>query len=99
MPTRNGRPMPRAGTDEATIRRRERAGRIEGLYAVTPDLADTADLVARVEAALDGGACAIQYRNKTASAALKHRQAEALARVTAAQGALYIVNAGGDVEP
>ena len=37
-------------------RRRERARRLAGLYAVTPDLADTADLVARVEAALDGGA-------------------------------------------
>jgi thiamine-phosphate pyrophosphorylase len=84
--------MRRAGTDEATERRRERAGRIEGLYAVTPDLADTADLVARVEAVLDGGACAIQYRNKTASAALKQRQAEALARVTEAHGALYIIN-------
>ena len=46
-------------------------GAIAGLYAVTPDLADTADLVARVEAALDGGARAIQYRNKTADAALK----------------------------
>jgi len=89
---RKGRPMPRAGTDDATVRRRRCAGRIEGLYAITPDLADTADLVARVEAALEGGACAIQYRNKTADAALKHRQAQALARVTAAQGALYIVN-------
>ncbi len=35
---------------------------------MTPDLADTAALVARVEAALDGGAAAIQYRNKTADA-------------------------------
>jgi len=84
--------MPIAGTDDATVRRRRRAGRIQGLYAITPDLADTADLVARVEAALDGGARAIQYRNKTADKALKRRQAEALAHVTAAQGALYIVN-------
>jgi len=74
------------------LRRRERAGRLAGLYAVTPDLADTADLVVRVERALDGGACAVQYRNKTADAALRHRQAEALARATAARGALYIVN-------
>jgi len=74
------------------LRRRERAGRLAGLYAVTPDLADTADLVVRVERALDGGASALQYRNKTADAALRHRQAEALARVTAARGALYIVN-------
>ena len=60
-----------------TTRRRRAARRsdLRGLYAVTPDLADTADLVARVKAALDGGACAVQYRNKFADAALKHRQA------------------------
>ena len=84
--------MPRAGTDDARRARRERALRVAGLYAVTPELADTADLVARVEAALDGGARAIQYRNKSAAAALKRPQAEALARVTAARGALFIVN-------
>jgi len=59
---------------------------------VTPDLADTADLVARVEAALAGGAGAIQYRSKGADAALRHRQAAALARVTMERGALFIVN-------
>jgi thiamine-phosphate pyrophosphorylase len=59
---------------------------------VTPELADTDDLVARVEAALEGGARAIQYRHKSAPAALKRRQAEALARVTAPRGALFIVN-------
>jgi thiamine-phosphate pyrophosphorylase len=84
--------MPRAGTDDARARRRLQALRVAGLYAVTPELLDTADLVARVEAALDGGAGAIQYRHKSAAVALKRSQAEALARITAARGALFIVN-------
>ena len=66
--------------------------RIAGLYAVTPDLADTPDLAARVAAALAGGAAVIQYRNKAADAALKRAQALALARVQAIRGGLYIVN-------
>jgi thiamine-phosphate pyrophosphorylase len=78
-----------AGIDE---RRRARAAMIGGLYAVTPDLADTAVLARRVEAALDGGARAVQYRNKTVDSALARVQAAALAQVHAARGGLYIVN-------
>ena len=52
--------------------------RISGLYAVTPDLADTAELAAKVEAALAGGARVLQYRNKSASAALRLEQAQTL---------------------
>jgi thiamine-phosphate pyrophosphorylase len=81
-----------ARIDDALALRRARARRLAGLYAVTPDLADTVDLVARVAAALTGGATAIQYRNKTADAALRRAQAVALARVHAARGALFIVN-------
>jgi thiamine-phosphate pyrophosphorylase len=84
--------MPAARIDDARALRGFRARRLAGLYAVTPDLADTADLVARVAAALTGGAAAIQYRNKTADAALRRAQAAALARVHAARGALFIVN-------
>jgi thiamine-phosphate pyrophosphorylase len=51
---------------------------IAGLYAVTPDLAETNDLLQRARAALTGGAGVLQYRNKTASAALRHEQAQAL---------------------
>jgi thiamine-phosphate pyrophosphorylase len=53
---------------------------ISGLYAVTPDLADTAELLAKVEAALAGGARVLQYRNKSASAALRLEQARTLLR-------------------
>jgi thiamine-phosphate pyrophosphorylase len=51
---------------------------ISGLYAVTPDTADTPGLLANVEAALSGGARLLQYRNKTASAALRLTQGRAL---------------------
>ena len=81
-----------AATDDAAARRRAGARRIRGLYAVTPDLADTTDLVARVEAAIAGGATAIQYRNKIADAAARRIQAVALGRAVKARGALFVVN-------
>jgi thiamine-phosphate pyrophosphorylase len=51
---------------------------ISGLYAVTPDTEDTPGLLARVRSALDGGARLLQYRNKTAGAALRLTQGQAL---------------------
>lgn len=66
--------------------------RIIGLYAVTPDFGDTACLIEAVTAALDGGASAIQYRNKAADAKLKREQAGALARLIAIRGKWLIVN-------
>jgi thiamine-phosphate pyrophosphorylase len=84
--------MPAARTDDASARRRARALRIAGLYAVTPDLEDPDDLAARAASALAGGAAAIQYRNKSADPALKRAQALALARVQAIRGGLFIVN-------
>jgi thiamine-phosphate pyrophosphorylase len=84
--------MPKVATDDRLLLRRARARRLGGLYAVTPDITDTADLVARVAAALAGGASAIQYRNKAADPALQRAQAAALARVHALRGGLYIVN-------
>jgi thiamine-phosphate pyrophosphorylase len=86
--------MPAIGTDHALADRRARAAKLRGLYAVTPDMADTAQLLARVGAALSGGARAIQYRNKSASPTLRSAQAAALATVVAraAHPALYIVN-------
>ena len=49
-----------------------------GLYAVTPDEPDTPRLLAVVEAALAGGARALQYRNKSADANLRLAQGRAL---------------------
>jgi thiamine-phosphate pyrophosphorylase len=87
--------MPEGRTDGAGVRRM-RAARLTGLYAVTPDIADTAVLVRKVAAALDGGAAVVQYRNKAATPALRLTQARALARLLAGGDALFIVN--DDVE-
>ena len=51
---------------------------ISGLYAVTPDTVDSPDLLAKVEAALSGGSRLLQYRNKSASPALRLTQGRAL---------------------
>lgn len=51
---------------------------ISGLYAVTPDVADTPRLIATAQAALAGGARLLQYRNKSAAPALRLAQARAL---------------------
>jgi thiamine-phosphate pyrophosphorylase len=71
--------------------------RLRGLYAVTPDLDDTALLVAKVDAAIAGGAQAIQYRNKSASAAQRRKQAAVLSRVCDGRGAIFIVNDDADL--
>ena len=66
--------------------------RIAGLYAITPDLADTDDLLRRVHAALRGGARVLQYRNKTAAPALRLAQAQALQALCAEFGVPLIIN-------
>lgn len=75
-----------------TDARAARVARLSGLYAVTPDMDDTAALVAKCAAAIDGGARAIQYRHKTASAALREAQARAIVALCRERGALSIVN-------
>jgi thiamine-phosphate pyrophosphorylase len=49
-----------------------------GLYALTPDVADTRELLRLVGAAVRGGAVAVQYRNKPAPDALRREQGKAL---------------------
>ena len=51
---------------------------IKGLYAVTPDIADTDLLIKKVEAALQGGVSVLQYRNKLANHKLQTQQARAI---------------------
>ena len=65
---------------------------IAGLYAITPDLADTAALLAKVEAAFAGGARLLQYRNKTAAPALRLEQARGLARLCRSYRVPLIIN-------
>jgi thiamine-phosphate pyrophosphorylase len=67
-----------------------------GLYALTPDEPDTAALAAAVRAVIAGGARAVQYRNKRANAAMRRRQATALAAICNKAGVPLIIN--DDVE-
>jgi len=51
---------------------------IKGLYAITPETADTRQLLTKVTQALEGGASVVQYRSKSGDVALKHEQAAEL---------------------
>ncbi|QQQ00395.1 thiamine phosphate synthase [Lysobacter enzymogenes] len=63
-----------------------------GLYAITPDEADTARLLARTATVLDAGAAWLQYRNKLADADLREAQALALLPLCRERGVPLIVN-------
>lgn len=63
-----------------------------GVYLLTPDDGDTPRLLARVEAALQGGVAWLQYRNKLADAALRLEQAAALQVLCARFDVPLIVN-------
>ena len=49
-----------------------------GVYAITPETADTERLLTQVEAALLGGIAAVQYRDKSGDVARRHEQASEL---------------------
>jgi len=66
--------------------------RIKGLYAVTPDNADTAALLTLARQVLRGGARWLQYRNKTAGAELRLEQAGALLALCREFDARLIIN-------
>lgn len=63
-----------------------------GLYAITPETADTERLLAQVEAALAGGAAAVQYRDKSGDVARRHEQASELVALCRRFEAPLIVN-------
>ncbi len=65
---------------------------IHGLYAVTLDEADTTALLHKTRLALQGGAQVLQYRNKSADAALRLQQAQALRQLTREFDTTFIVN-------
>ena len=66
--------------------------RLRGLYAITPDCSDTATLVARVGASLEGGAALVQYRAKGLAPGMALVQARALVELCRAAGVPLIVN-------
>jgi thiamine-phosphate pyrophosphorylase len=65
---------------------------IKGLYAITPDDLNTAELLRKVRSALQGGAAIIQYRNKLADARLRLEQVIALRQLTREFNTTFIVN-------
>lgn len=65
---------------------------IKGLYAVTPDLADTNKLCSMVVASLRGGVSLIQYRNKSARQELRLEQASTLLDICRKHGKPLIIN-------
>jgi len=68
-----------------------------GLYAITPDLTDTVELLRRVVLALQGGAVVLQYRNKLASPALALVQSQALRAMTRRYDVCFIINDSVDL--
>lgn len=65
---------------------------LSGLYLVTPDWDDTAQLLTSTELALQGGVKILQYRHKTADAVLRHQQALALQQLCKRYDCLFIIN-------
>ncbi|NDU92737.1 MAG: thiamine phosphate synthase [Ferrovum sp.] len=65
---------------------------IRGLYAITPEIADTPRLLSQVQQAIDGGVTLLQYRAKTLAPALREAQASALATQCKRQGVTLVIN-------
>ncbi|MDP3671602.1 MAG: thiamine phosphate synthase [Telluria sp.] len=65
---------------------------MNGLYIVTPDWDDTERLLRVSEQALQGGAALLQYRHKTADAALRRTQAAALQALCRRYARPFIIN-------
>lgn len=63
-----------------------------GVYAITPETADTARLLRDVEAALAGGVAVVQYRDKSGDVARRHEQASELVTLCRRFGVPLIVN-------
>lgn len=63
-----------------------------GVYAITPETADTARLLRDVEAALTGGVAVVQYRDKSGDVARRHEQASELVTLCRRFGVPLIVN-------
>lgn len=63
-----------------------------GLYAITPETADTDSLLTQVEAALAGGAATVQYRDKSGDVARRHEQASELLALCQEFGVPLIIN-------
>ena len=65
---------------------------IRGLYAITPDVADTDWLIRAVEQTLAAGTRLLQYRNKAADRRLRWAQLQALKPLCGRHGCTLVVN-------
>ncbi|MFA6014070.1 MAG: thiamine phosphate synthase [Gallionellaceae bacterium] len=65
---------------------------IKGLYAITPNELDTAELLRKTRLILLGGATILQYRNKIADKNTQLNQAIKLRSLTREFGATFIIN-------
>lgn len=65
---------------------------MKGLYAITPDVADTAALVHKVEQVLKAGVAMLQYRNKAISKDKRLLQARELAPLARGYGVPFVIN-------
>jgi thiamine-phosphate pyrophosphorylase len=74
------------------MKRRNAVSPISGVYAITPQEADTRELLDKVSAALSGGVRLVQYRNKTAPRTLRLAQARALRKACDRFGASLLIN-------
>jgi len=70
---------------------------MRGLYAITPDVADTAALLHKVEQALKAGVALLQYRNKIMSKDKRLLQARELAPLARGYGVPLIINDDVDI--
>jgi len=66
--------------------------RLTGIYAILPADLDTADLLARAEAALEGGVRILQFRDKKQGYKRQIKRAKALRNMTSDYGACFIIN-------
>ena len=65
---------------------------MKGLYAITPDIADTPALVHKVEQVLKAGVAMLQYRNKAISKDKRLLQARELAPLARGYGVPFVIN-------
>jgi len=65
---------------------------VRGLYAVTPDDRDIGSLTRKVRKALAGGARILQYRNKSANAAVRREQGTALLALCREARVPFVIN-------
>ncbi|MBX3616582.1 MAG: thiamine phosphate synthase [Nitrosomonas sp.] len=66
--------------------------KISGLYAITPDLTNTGELLAKTQQVLIGGVQLVQYRSKSANVALLREQAGLMRQLCSEYRVPLIIN-------